>query len=66
LAPEGGFNALTIFTIYRYFARNPGKESPDFVTAVAPELFNRAHDDNKRLLREILTDKVCDLIKLNE
>jgi uncharacterized protein (TIGR04255 family) len=65
LAPEGGFNALTIFTIYRYFARNPGKESPDFVTAVAPALFNQAHDDNKRLLREILSDSVCEMIKLN-
>jgi hypothetical protein len=66
VAAEGGFTALTIFTIYRYFARNPGKESPDFVTTVAPGLFNQAHDDNKRLLREILTDRVCDLIKLNE
>ena len=66
LALEGGFDSLTIFTIYRYFARNPGKESADFVTTVAPQLFNQAHDDNKRLLREILTDQVCDLIKLND
>lgn len=65
LAAEGGFNALTLFTIYRYFARNPGREAPDFVTSIAPELFNQAHGDNKRLLREILSDKVCDLIKLN-
>jgi uncharacterized protein (TIGR04255 family) len=63
---EGGFHALQIFTIYRYFARNPGKEPANFVTDVVPGLFNQAHDDNKRLLREILSDEVCEMIKLND
>jgi uncharacterized protein (TIGR04255 family) len=63
---DGGFHALTIFTIYRYFARGATKDQSNFVTAVLPKLFNEAHDDNKQLLRKILTDEVSSLIKLNE
>ncbi len=62
---EGGFASLTIFTIYRYFARLEAKEPADFVSNVLPELFAQAHDDNKKLLRDILTERVCSLINLN-
>ena len=66
VALEGGYYALTIFTIYRYFARTSAKAPPDFVTSVVSKTFAQVHDDNKQLLREILTDRVCNMIKLND
>ncbi len=61
---EGGYPALTIFTIYRYFARVAAKEPPEFVTAIIPGLFETVHSDNKQQLREILVDGVCERINL--
>jgi len=63
---EGGYTTLTIFTIYRYFARNAVRAAQDFVNSVLSKTFAQAHDDNKQLLREILNDEVCNLIKLND
>jgi uncharacterized protein (TIGR04255 family) len=65
IAAEAGFSTLTIFTIYRYFARSPSKAPADFVTNVLSPVFGEAHDHNKQLLREILTDDVCNKINLN-
>lgn len=64
VASEGGYPALTIFTIYRYFARIPAKEPADFVTTTVPTLFESVHSENKQLLREMLVDEVCEQINL--
>lgn len=65
LAMENGYPALTIFTIYRYFSRVSAKGPANFVTADMPRLFEEAHSENKKVLREVLADDVCEKINLN-
>jgi uncharacterized protein (TIGR04255 family) len=64
VADEGSFRALNIFALYRYLPKVVAKAPNDFVSAVLPSLFNSAHDDNKQLLRELLSDEVQTMIQL--
>jgi hypothetical protein len=65
VSAESSFKSLNIFTLHRYMATTISKATDNFVSHVLPELFKLAHDDNKKLMRELLTEDVCKLIQLD-
>lgn len=56
---------VSILTLHRYHcAPDAPKERSDFVTRILPALYAAAHQENKRILADVLSSEVCQLISL--